>query len=241
MAKTQIFTAKNVECYGLTGREIDALNAEWQSRASELGLEEHVPEYWQQARRHMEAKLAGFSPAKPEELGPGSELDGEPLALPSLDVNLDDFDIAGHAETGAGDAPEELPELEPLFLDELELDDFSEEQVSSVEEGPVEVPAVEEKTAEKDGEAAVSQLEMEETAEEQAMFPEERVDEKDVEEETASIETSDLQTVASAPPVDPAAQESEEEFPAGKKTVLVEEHAEKSFFARIIARLRKLF
>jgi hypothetical protein len=152
MTKIKIFTAKNVQRYGFTDGEIDELNAEWERKASELGLEEHHPEYWQEAKQHMREKLEGRVAASGEESG-NKQLDGEPIELPSLDVNLDDFDIAGENEITAVDLSDEeteveflsdeLTELESIPVDDLELEVIPEGQTVSLEE-----MAEEEKTAE---------------------------------------------------------------------------------------------
>lgn len=69
MLKTRIFTAKNVQRYGFTAGEIDELNAEWERKAAGLGLDQHLPEYWQEAKRHMSEKLDGRVAESVEEIG----------------------------------------------------------------------------------------------------------------------------------------------------------------------------
>lgn len=175
MPKIKIFSEKHVQQYGFTGGEIAALNAEWERKAAGLGLEEHLPEYWQEAKRHVSDKLAGRvagSPAQSE----NNPLDGEPVELPSLDVNLDDFDIAGEDELPAVDLSDEeleveflsddLAGLEPIAVDELELEVIPAGETVSFGEMAEEPVTVEGLTFAEEEAASELMITLEETAEE---------------------------------------------------------------------------
>ncbi|MEW6288951.1 MAG: hypothetical protein AB1545_03745 [Thermodesulfobacteriota bacterium] len=205
MPKIKIFTAKNVQQYGFTAGEIDALNAEWELQASELGLEEHLPEYWQQAKRHMSEKLAGRVAGCPAE-GENKQLDGAPVELPSLDVDLADFDIAGASEITAVDLSDE--ELEVEFLadelsglesipgDDLELEIIPEWQTVSLGEMAEESAAVEE-----------LELEEKEAAQELTLAAEEMAEEDKSAEEFAAVAEPEIEVEEAAPELTLAGEE----------------------------------
>jgi hypothetical protein len=191
MPKIKIFTAKNVRQYGFTDREIEALNAEWELKAADLGLEEHLPEYWQEAKRHMNEKLAGRVAVVAEQNGPSQPDGGETAELPSLDVSLDDFDLDGEEELAVVDLPDEdfevefladePAELEAIVGDNLELEVIPEEQMVSFEE-----LAVEETAEEEPGAVAELELAEEEAIHEQAVAVEEMIEEEQPVEQPAA-------------------------------------------------------
>ncbi len=209
MPKIKIFTAKNVQQYGFTDREIEALNAEWELKASELGLEEHLPEYWQEAKRHMNEKLAGRVAESDEQSGPGQP-DAEPIELPSLDVSLDDFDMGEEEEITAVDLPDEefeveflsdeLSELEPIAGDELELEIIPEEQTVALAEMAEESAALE-----------GLEWEEEEAAAELTITVEELIQEEEPAEEPAVDEEPEPQVEEAAPEQGIAVEEMAEE------------------------------
>ena len=260
MLKIRVFTAKNVQRYGFTDGEIDELNAEWERKASGLGLDQHLPEYWQGAKRHMNEKLEGRGVETIEESG-NKPLDGEQIELPSLDVNLDDFNIAdgpeitaaalSDGETLAEVVPEELPDLESIFVEELEPEAFSAEQVIQVAERveDQEQAAVAAAT----GEAATEQAE---AAEMLATPVAEMAEARDAEEKFIPGAEPELQAgdaalqpeIAAEEPVQvydegdvgPAAGADFMSVPQGQDGKQ-EMQKKESFFAKMIARLKKSF
>ena len=208
MPKIKIFTAKNVQQYGFTAREIDALNAEWELKASELGLEEHLPEYWRQAKRHMSEKLAGRVAAGSPAEGENKQLDGAPVELPSLDVDLADFDIAGEDEITAVDLPDEelevefladeLSGLESISGDDLELEIIPEWQTVSLGEMAEESAAVEELAFEEDA------------AQELTLAAEKMAEEDKPAEEFAAVVEPEIEVEEAAPELTLAAEERAE-------------------------------
>ncbi|MEW6517997.1 MAG: hypothetical protein AB1461_01155 [Thermodesulfobacteriota bacterium] len=228
MPRIKIFTAKNVQQYGFTDREIDGLNAEWEQKAAGLGLEEHFPEYWQEAKRHLDEKLAGRVVERAKESGHRQQ-EGEAVELPSLDVSLDDFDLGGEEEIPAVDLADEeieveflaedLALLEPIAVDELELEApaaVAEQELAEQETVQEQAPAAEEVAAETEP-AAAAKLEIveEEAAQEQAAA----VEEWAVEEEPAE----ELPAAAVEPEI--VAEEAIQEQAAAVAEVSVEKEA----------------
>jgi len=279
MPKIKIFTAKNVQRYGFTDGEIDELNAEWERKASGLGLEEHLPEYWQQAKRHMSEKLEGRV-AESREESENKQLDGEPIELPSLEVNLDDFDIAGENEITAVDLSDEeteveflsdeLSELESIPVDDLELEVIPEGQTVSIEEMtgeekpaekfataeepelqdeeaiqeltiPVEEKAEEDKSVEVFAAVVEPEIEVEEAVQEQTIAAEEMEEEIAAEEKIVSAEEPELESADTVRIPETAMEEPVRESVAEEDLAPVEEEKKESFFAKIIARLKKIF
>jgi hypothetical protein len=259
MLKIKVFTAKNVQQYGLSDGEIEELNAEWERKASGLGLDQHLPEYWQEAKRHMEEKLEGRVVETIEESG--KPLDGEPIELPSLDVNLDDFDIAAgpeitaaafsDGETLAEVVPEELPDLESISIEELEPEAFSAGQVIQVAERveDLEQAAVAAAT----GEAATEQAEAAEmlTTPVAEMADAGAAGEKIIpgaEPELQAEDAAQQPEIAAEKPVHvyeegdvgPAAGADFMSVPQGQDGKQ-EGRKKESFFAKMIARLKKSF
>ncbi|MCB2181579.1 MAG: hypothetical protein KQH63_06120 [Desulfobulbaceae bacterium] len=236
MPKIKIFNPNNVQQYGFTVEEIEALNAEWEQKASELGLEEHLPEYWQEAKRHVSEKLDGMVAESPDELEL-SQPDGEAIELPSLDVDLDDLDIAGEDEITAAalsdeeiageEAFEELPELESISADDLELE-VSPEEPEKAAEQEMEEKAAQEGTVAPDD---VTDLQLADTAPEPEAAAEESVEEEIPEQETVPVEE----------PEKAAEQEMEEEAAQEETIAPDEEQKAESFLGKIIGRLKRMF
>lgn len=144
MPMIRIFSEKHMQQYGLTSDELDRLNAEWQEKAKLQGLEEHMPEYWQQARLHAESVFAGRLGQGPANLSGAPPVD-EPVDLPSLDVDI--HDLTG-ADAGAelvaidlGDieeAPAE-PDVFPDLTISLEESGVGQEATVALEEMPTEM------------------------------------------------------------------------------------------------------
>lgn len=227
MPKIKIFTAKNVQQYGFTAGEIDALNAEWELKASELALEEHLPEYWRQAKRHMSEKLAGRVAAGGPAEGENKQLDGAPVELPSLDVDLADFDIAGESDITAVDLSDEeldvefladeLSGLESIPGDDLELEIIPEWQTVSLGEMAEESAAVEE-----------LELEEEEAAQELTLAAEEMAEEDKPAEEFAAVVEPEIEAEEAAPELTLAGEErAEAEETAGEPAAVGALEAEK--------------
>ena len=260
MLKIKVFTAKNVQRYGLTDGEIEELNAEWERKASGLGLDQHLPEYWQEAKRHMSEKLEGRVAVSIEQSG-NKQLDGEPIDLPSLDVNLDDFDIADENEITAAAlsegetlvevVPEELPELESISVDELELEVVPAGQVIAAAERaedkePAAVVATGELTSEQAEAAQKLTIPPAERAEAQAA--EERIV-PSAEPELQAEDTARQPEIAAEEPVREAAAEEGSAPVAGAGFMSApqdrggkeEEQQKESFFGKIISSLQKLF
>ncbi len=104
MSMIRIFSEKHMQQYGLTSDELDRLNAEWQEKAKMQGLEEHMPEYWQQARLHADSVFAGRVLEGAADLSGAPPVD-EPVDLPALDVDIHDLtgpDPGGGVEVDAG-------------------------------------------------------------------------------------------------------------------------------------------
>lgn len=256
MPKIKIFSEKNVQKYGFTGKEIDELNAEWERKAAELDLEEHLPEYWQEAKRHMSEKLEGRVAESSGESG-NKQLDGEPAELPSLDVNLDDFDIAGENEITAVDLSDEeidaeflsdeLSGLESISFDDLEPEVIPEGQTVSFAEMTEESAAVEglefeeEEAVEETAIAEEPELEVEEAALEKTIADEGRAEEIAVEEKIVPVDKPELQSVDAAQKPETVAEESAREVIAEEEVAPVEEQKKESFFAKIIGHLKRIF
>ncbi|MCK9296198.1 MAG: hypothetical protein M0P70_14070 [Desulfobulbaceae bacterium] len=242
MPKIKIFTAKNVQQYGFTAREIEALNAEWELKAAGLGLEEHLPEYWQEAKRHMNEKLAGRVAESPAE-GESQQLDGAPVELPSLDVSLDDFDMGEEEEITAVDLPDEefeveflsdeFSELEPIAGDELALEIIPEEQPVALAEMAEEAAALEGLEWEEEEAAAELTITVEELIQEEEPAEEPAIaQEPEPQEEAASeqgigvAEMAGEEEPALEQPATAAETQLELEEVVYGQTVAVEEKAE---------------
>ncbi|MBU0965229.1 MAG: hypothetical protein KKA54_02500 [Proteobacteria bacterium] len=256
MLKIKIFTAKNVQQYGFTDREIDGLNAEWELKASELGLEEHLPEYWQEAKRHMNEKLAGRVAESGEE-SVSNQPDAEPIELPSLDVSLDDFAMSGEDEITVVDLSDEefeveflsddIAELESIPGDDLEFEVISEELESKVAEAVHEQEVAaeeitqEEEAADEPVTVEVLELEEEEAAPEQGITVEEMAEEEEPAEEFVTAEEPELEEEEAFQEQTAAVEKSADEIAAEEEFAPVEEEKKKSFFTKIFSRLKSMF
>ncbi|MBI5556816.1 MAG: hypothetical protein HY885_04200 [Deltaproteobacteria bacterium] len=264
MAKIKIYTPNNVKQYGLTASEINGLNSQWEARAAELGLEEHQPEYWQAAKRHMSEKLAGRDPlhaAADDELRAEEEL----AALPSLDFDLDDFNLA--ADSGLAPADElvdaaavleEIPELESIDMEALGLEEAAEEEIIAADEIVLEeITGLEQLDQDQAGseesleapEFLVDEMVVQEF--QIAGVEEKPLDVSGIEEETVeplsrageAIRGEVAEPEAGGKPVAEAVTESEaeEEPRLVAETGLGEKVEEESLFAGILRGLRKMF
>ncbi|MFZ5758950.1 MAG: hypothetical protein ACOY32_04860 [Thermodesulfobacteriota bacterium] len=140
MSMIRIFSEKHMQQYGLTSDELDRLNAEWQEKAKMQGLEEHMPEYWQQARLHADSVFAGRVLEGAADLSGAPPVD-EPVDLPALDVDIHDLtgtDRGGGVEVDAG---AELVAIDLGDLEEMpaEMELFPELAIT-LEEGAGEEP-----------------------------------------------------------------------------------------------------
>lgn len=143
MGKIKIFTSDNVGRFGFNTAEIEALNSEWEQKASRLGLEEHHPEYWQEARRHMDEKVGGRTPVTAGETEANEANSQEELAdLPALEVDLDEDDLGQGGEEAlfddieVGDIEEDFEvagqeDDGSLTLAEISMDDLEEPELGA--------------------------------------------------------------------------------------------------------------
>jgi hypothetical protein len=257
MQKIRIFTAKNTQGYGLTDGEIEALNAEWESKAAGLGLAQHLPEYWQEAKRHVSEKLAGRAASGMVESG-GPLPDDDAAELPALDVNLDDFDMGAASDptavalSGAESPAEflsaELPELETISMEELEPAGFGEalagedavEGMEPVEAAVAEPAPVEEPIAAAAPAQAVAgaQWPAPPTGEEKILAVAQPEPQAEADRQPAMAGEEAGPEVAAA-----IASEAEPGFMPGPQQQggMPDAQKEASFFGKIISRLKKMF
>ncbi|OKY75529.1 MAG: hypothetical protein BM485_07270 [Desulfobulbaceae bacterium DB1] len=250
MVKIKIFTANNVQGYGFSDEEIAALNAEWEQKATELGLAEHMPEYWREAKQHV-GQIVEARGVTCHEGGAETSLDEGLTDLPSLDVELDDFS----ANEAAADitVPEEAVELESIDIDELldveedvaeellpDLTPFAEipeevpeQGLAAMEESPV-VPLGQEGIVEVVEETAV--VEISSAAAKEDVVPEVPLAEPLAGEEVAEVR-------AAAEEKEAVAEKAVLKEEAGEERAIGEEREarEQSFFGGIFSRLKKIF
>ncbi|MFH1217356.1 MAG: hypothetical protein V1706_12715 [Pseudomonadota bacterium] len=258
MAKIKIFTIGNVRRYGFTDEEIDTLNVEWEARATGLGLAEHMPEYWQEAKLHMNQILEGRVVADVH--GGFDALPDEGQAdLPSLDVDIDDLTVFEEIpeevvleeivdlesiDVAGLENPGEISEQEELLPEVTALDDVAEEDVEGVEE---KLSASDATVFEKVSEESVQEYDKAEELEiVPALNPLDEVLGKQGEDAVAGVVEDDQISIleaASEETGDSQVGERVVEKIMGEENAIAEEKASKSasFFGRIFYRLKRLF
>ncbi len=236
MAKTKIFTPANMLKYGFTDQEITQLNAEWEQKAARLRLEEHLPEYWQEAKQHMSEIISGRNVEQIEmaEIHAG---DTGQVELPSLDIDLNEFSLLKEADNVEQDEIilEELPDIEDIFDEEITFEETPEEVPAEPEIIEIEKPpAPAEEAVQEEIPETPLELEKDVSPVEEEVQKETLEKEQEAREETAAPVEAKISPVEREILEEPSAAE-DETVEKTEEPVTIEKE---SFFTKILKILR---